>query len=106
MFFARRLLLASFVFLLADFSTMTKVSLITTLQLLYLAIVIVQRPFVQVKDQIVEIVNEAMFLMMVLFLFFFNDSSDWSGSPKYLYIGLVIANFTIIFVITTSKFTE
>jgi len=103
MFLARRLLLGTFVFLLADFSTMAKIGCITGIQIAYLIILIVQRPFTHVKDQIIEILNESMFLVMIIFLFMFNDSKDWEGSPKYLYLSLIVANFTIIFLITTSK---
>jgi len=108
LFFTRRFLLASMVFLLADLPMMIKLGVFTGIQLLYLAINIIQRPFVHKKDQITEIINEVIYLIyliLILYLFFFNDRNDWSSFAKYSYIGLMMANFTIIFIVSFSKFT-
>ena len=103
MFFLRRLLLSFVVFLLADMSIMTKISIFTGIQLVYLLLAIIQRPFVQIKDQLIEIINECIYMILILFLFFNNDISDWSTGAKYAYIWLMLSNFVIVFIVSISK---
>mmetsp|Transcript_23590 Transcript_23590/g.20951 ORF Transcript_23590/g.20951 Transcript_23590/m.20951 type:complete len:257 (+) Transcript_23590:399-1169(+) len=47
-----------------------------------------------------EIINEVIYLVLILYLFYFNDLEDWSDIPKYIYIGLIFFNFILIFIIS------
>lgn len=103
MFFVRRLLLSSLVFLLSDLNTITKIKIFTGIQVVYLLLAIIQRPFVLVKDQLLEIVNESIYLILILFLLFNNDISDWPTESKYAFIGIMLSNFVIVFIVSLSK---
>ena len=104
-FFAKRLLLCSVVFLMSDFSFVSRLGILTGIQGLSFLIIIVQRPFTHFKDLLIEIVNEMCFLALIVLLFRFNKK-EWSTSAKYLYIGLIFLNFTFIFVFSTGKLTK
>jgi hypothetical protein len=59
----------------------------TLLQALHASLIIVIRPFSQVKDNIAEVVNELVFTTLMAGLVYFNKESVWSTTwiSTYLY---------------------
>lgn len=102
-FFGRRLLIATVVFLLADSTFMSKLAMLLGLQITYMAIIMTIQPFEDVKDLIIDMVNEVFYTTLLTMLFFLNDSNDWRKSTMYIYISLILLNFLIIFIISLSK---
>ena len=103
LFFLRRILISIILFLLTDLTTMTKLGMITGIQVIYLIILVIQRPFIHIKDQIIEIMNEVFYIIMIMYLFFFNDRNDWDDATKFSYLSLMFLNFIAILIISTGK---
>jgi hypothetical protein len=59
----------------------------TLLQALHASLIIVIRPFSQVKDNIAEVANELIFTTLMAGLVYFNKESVWSTKwiSTYLY---------------------
>jgi hypothetical protein len=60
----------------------------TLLQMLHAILIILIRPFSQVKDNIAEIANELVFTTLMAGLVYFNKESAWSTTwiLAYLYL--------------------
>lgn len=61
------------------------------------------RAFKKVVENIIEIMNETYFLLMVTGLLFFNTEKQWNVMAKEIYLGLIISNSVMILVLMLSK---
>jgi hypothetical protein len=59
----------------------------TLLQMLHASLIILIRPFSQIKDNIAEVANELVFTTLMAGLIYFNKESAWSTTSisAYLY---------------------
>uniref|UniRef100_A0A7S3KMM6 Uncharacterized protein n=1 Tax=Euplotes crassus TaxID=5936 RepID=A0A7S3KMM6_EUPCR len=55
------------------------------------------RSFVNLKDRLVEIVNEIVYYILIFILLIFNDRFEWTRFVKYLYLVLVFSNLIVTF---------
>jgi hypothetical protein len=69
----------------------------TLLQVLHVSLIILIRPFSQVKDNIIEVANELIFTILTAGLIYFNKKSAWSNTPIsiYLYFDFLLNNIGI-----------
>ena len=59
------------------------------------------RPFSDIKDNIIEVMNETIFLILCIIVTVWNKKSMWfKGLPNILIIALMINGFMISFVLT------
>jgi hypothetical protein len=63
----------------------------TLLQMLHASLIVIIRPFSQIKDNIAEIANELIFTTLIAGLIYFNKESAWSNTSisAYLYLALI-----------------
>ena len=95
-----------FVVLLLTWDSVTSrllIGVLTFLQLIYLAYVWFMRPFWQIKDSLIEIVNEIYFLLLLSALIYLNEESYWSSSATSIYMWSISSNTMVVFLITISK---
>ena len=79
------------------------IGVLTFLQLIYLAYVWFMLPFWQIKDSLIEIVNEIYFLLLLSALIYLNEESYWSSSATSIYMWSISSNTITVFLITISK---
>ena len=97
---------AVFVVLLLTWNSIASrllIGVLAFIQLIYLAYVCFMRPFWQIKDNIIEIVNEIYFLLLLSALIYFNVESYWSSTATSIYMWIVSSNTMTVFLITISK---
>ena len=80
------------------------ISILWLLQLLYLFYLITQRPFKEAKDNIIEIINEIFFLILLSSLIYLNWEENWNDIKTTAYIWIITSNNIIVFSIVISKF--
>ena len=79
------------------------IGVLTFLQLIYLAYVCFMRPFWQFKNNLIEIVNEVYFWLLLSALIYFNVESYWSSTATSIYMWIVSSNTMTVFLITICK---
>ena len=77
-----------------------KISVYSIIQFVYLIIVLVMRPFEFVKDYLLDLVNETIYLVLCLMLIYWNKSERWNSVVENTYICIIIANN--LFIITVA----
>ena len=102
-FFVKRFTVCTIIFLLNGVDLTVKISLVLGIQLLHLVFIIILRSQKQVSSQISEIVNEAVFSILIVFLFFWENRSEWNEVIMYLFIAIILSNFAIQAIISFCK---
>jgi cysteine-rich repeat protein len=64
----------------------------TLLQMLHSSLIILIRPFSQVKDNIAEVANELIFTTLMAGLIYFNKESAWNKTSISVYLYLLLFN--------------
>ena len=80
------------------------ISTLSIIQIGYLTIIVILRPFNFTKNNIIEITNEWYYLFLLSFLIFFNADTNWNSSIISLYSWILITNSIFIFIIVTGNF--
>ena len=73
------------------------IGVLAFLQLIYLAYVWFMRPFRQFKDNLIEIVNEIYFLLLLSALIYFNVESYWNSTSTSIYMWSISSNTMTVF---------
>ncbi|CAI2364405.1 unnamed protein product [Moneuplotes crassus] len=97
LFFLKRLLVCGVIFFLKDYSLTHKLMIIISIIGLYLLVFLIQRPFLNTRDQVIEIINEGLYLVLTSVLFYFNKRKDWNGKATYLFMSVILAIFITSF---------
>ena len=82
----RRIIFVSLLITLAPISSIAIVWAISCLQIVYLIVLIILRPFEELKDNLIEIINEVFFNYFACWLTHFNSESVWSSTTTDIYI--------------------
>ena len=75
----------------------------TSIQLASAIFTIIVKPFDSAKDNIIEILNEAIFLILCIIITICNDESFWFPSLSHVLISIMLANNVIINVIVITE---
>ena len=93
MFLLRRTILCCIVLLFHEImSPITLNSVIAFFQIWYLFYSVIIRQFSELKDNILEILNEVFYTILWSLLIFFKAEEKWSTTFENFYIGLMIWN--------------
>ena len=68
-------------------------------QMCYALFICILRPYEEVKDNMIEIMNEIFFIFLLSFLIFVNTEDEWTSSKIIIYIGVLALNNLIVFFI-------
>ena len=93
----RRILFVSFLITLVCFSSKLLIGVLSVIQIFYLIYLAFLRPFEKVKGNIIEIVNECYFLLLLSSLYFLNTESDWTSIIISAYLWIISSNSMVIF---------
>ena len=86
---------AFFVIFLIMGSSIPSIGIIVPLmivQIIYLSIMIIVRPYKSTKDNLLEITNEVFYLVLISLLSYYNSESNWSKSAESAYLFIIIGN--------------
>ena len=101
----RRILFVVLLITLAQVSSSAITWTISSLQIIYLIMLLILRPFEGLKDNIVEIINEVFFSYFFCWLLHFNSEDAWSSTTTDIYLALLWSNNFIVFCIVLSNRT-
>ena len=92
LFFIRREVFWVLILIFEDLDMMLKISMYSVIQFVYFAIIWVMRPFEHQKDNLIDFINEVIYLVLCLMLWYWNTSERWNSVIEYIYIYIIIAN--------------
>ena len=101
--FIRRLIYVVLLFTVAHKSPYFNISVLIGLQLIYLSILIVMRPFIEIKINLIEIISEANLLTLLILLLFFNLQDRWTNTYSITFMWIILSNFIASFIIIIGK---
>ena len=77
-------------------NTYPKLGIYSSLQLVFFIYTVVLRPFDNVKDNLLEIVNEGHYVVLTSSLLFLNSESKWSQTMEIAYIAIIFSNNIVV----------
>ena len=89
---SRRAIFAILLIMGKDLCSICLVIPLILIQALYLTHLIIIRPFKEIGDNLLEIINELFYSLLITLLVHFNSVSRWTKSVESLYLFLIIAN--------------
>ena len=98
-----------FVILLISLSSLPSralIAIVSVFQILYTGLIIYLRPFREVKCNIIEIMNEIYFFILLCSLSYLNTESDWNDAAISLYIWFLSSNTILAFIVIFGRFQE
>ena len=84
-------------------SLQIKISFLLILQIAYLLYSIFLRSFEKMKDQVVEISNECVLLILMIFLTNYPSESDWTNTSEDTLIGIILSQLLILFLVSLAN---
>ena len=88
---------------LVSISSRMLIGILSILQVFYTAYVIFLRPFKEAKNNLIEIINELLFLVLLSSLIYLNTKDKWSSSLTIAYSSIITANSLVILAIILSN---
>lgn len=83
-------------------STVLKLSLIVSIQILYILYLATTRPFISAKDSVIEILGSVFILGMFISLYWLNKSEKWTESAIYIYVTAIIIYLVAVLLISVA----
>ena len=107
-FYVTLLLLRRFTFILlviclSSIPSRAIIGILLAIQLTYLGCIMYLRPYKETKGNIIEILNEIYFTLLIWIFLAFNEESDWSSIKTQLWMWFLTSNTLISFVIVVGK---
>ena len=72
-----------------------KALIFTLIQLTFVTFLILSRPFKQLQDNIIEIMNQVLYLTLASTLMYFNSKKTWDSTIENIYIYIILAGPTL-----------
>ncbi|CAI2386341.1 unnamed protein product [Moneuplotes crassus] len=104
MILLRRYLLVIWLVCMLKSDPIVIMSVIISLQVLYLFILMIAKPFEDRTNNVIELVNEIIFTILIGLLCRFNTEKAWNGSIDSIFISIMLFNTLIVTVILTISF--
>lgn len=76
---------------------------IAFVQLVYLAYGAYLRPYREAKANVIEVVNEVYFLLLLSSLIYLNTESEWTPTLTSIYLWVLSSNSMTVFMIIIGK---
>ena len=100
---ARRLIFIIILLVFSFISSKTVIGILVALQVPYIIYLIFIRPFKEMDSTIVELVNEFIFLALLVSLIIFNSESNWTPGLAQVFVQAIWFNSIMSAIITISK---
>ena len=92
LFLAKRLIFVSWLAFFQFLPVFVKVLVMLIVQIAYSIVALIIRPFSHVRNNIVEIINEFSFTVLLAGLLRYNTEDDWSNIPEKVYLAIFVSN--------------
>ena len=99
----RRLLLVYLLILGNGLLSIYLVSAMIWIQVVYLSLMLILRPFKEFKDNLIIVLNDVYYLVLISILAYFNDPERWNDTIATMYMYLIMSNSSLIIFILTGK---
>ena len=99
----RRALFVTLLITLVSVQPWLLISILSFIQLWYFIYIMILRPFIEIKWNIIEIINELYFFILLTSLIFVNKENDWSFIKSRVYMWIIASNTIWVFMIVMSK---
>lgn len=103
MFFLKRFLLCSLIFLLPTLSTNVKIFIVLGIQICFFVVIILVRSPKLIKDQVLEIINESVFIILIIWLYVQENDSNNKKMKENLFLFIIFTSFGIQLFISLGK---
>ena len=105
MMIARRVIFVLLLVSLNSISSKTLIGILSFLQLLYMIYVAYLRPYSEIKWNIIDIMNEVYFLLLLFTLIFLNEERDWNNVKSSTYMWTIASSSMVTFCIVLGKYS-
>lgn len=102
-FLIRRLVFVLILFTVESLNHEIKITLICGTQGIYFIYILISRPFLRVKDNFGEIINEIFLCFLFGFLMMKVQSKEWSDREALIFYGAIIGNAVLFIIIAIGK---
>ena len=81
-----------YIALFSQIDAVFTVLILFIIQLAYLVIMIVLRSYEEIKDNIIDIINETIYIICIGLLFHYNKASSWNTTVESVFIYLLLSS--------------
>ena len=99
----RRAVFIALLITLSSIQSWLMISILSVIQFWYMTYIVLIRPFESKKDNMIEIINETFFQILLGSLIFLNSKENWNSQITNIYIWIMTSNSFAVFIIIFSK---
>ena len=103
-FLVRRTLFCAVLFFFDFVEAFNRVIILTSLQFIYMLYIIILRPHDSIKENLIEVINEVLYLYYLGFMLHFNTENSWDDTTTEIYFWILMWNNFILIFITAGKY--
>ena len=103
LFLFHRILIWTIVWAISGLSLQAKIITLIWTQGIYIILMLLIRPYSQIKANINKIICEVSVLAIIVLMLVYQDSSEWDNSTEKVFLYLMTASSWVPCFITTSK---
>lgn len=100
---ARRILFVVLLIVFNELDKMVLISIMAFIQAIYFSSIVFIRPFEDKQNNVIEILNEFVFSVLLGMLFHLNTEEAWTGFYSKLYVWIMMGNSVILVLILTGN---
>jgi hypothetical protein len=99
----RRLMLVTWLIEMSSFDQVYVISLPIVVQAIYIVTLMCSRPFIKTDDNLVEIINEVFFTILLSSLTYLNSEEIWKGVKTDIYYYTLLGNNVVMILVLFCK---
>ena len=88
---------------LVTISSKLLIGILSFLQFIYVGLLVFIRPYKEIKENAIEIINEVYFTLLLFALIFFNKENEWNSAKTNAYMWFLVSNTIVVFIIVVGK---
>ena len=102
-FLIRRTVFGAILFFFDFVEAIHRVIILTSIQWVYMMYIMILRPHDSIKENLIDVINEVLYLYYLGFLLYFNTENSWDDTTTETYFWILMANNFIIIFITAGR---
>ena len=99
----RKIIFVFLLIFLMSISSKLLIGILSWIQLIYIVYLFLTKPYLEVKGNMIEIINEVYFLLLLSNLALLNEKSDWTSSKISIYSSVMTSNNIVTLLIMFGK---
>ena len=100
---ARRFIFVVLIITSVSISSKILIGVLAGIQVFYFITIAIVRPYDETQANMIDIINEFVFLILLTSLIFYNTVDDWTITVAYIYMQILVMNSVIDFLIVQGK---